>query len=159
MAEWLLKAESEPRWLYALDPGFGTTVEQMLQALRCDAKRLAAKRISEMQLCFCCMAKVLELQVTGRAAESFTPLLLSVDCNGQPADFDPKHRVIYICLFDVFETAVYTATDTTGFNIDGKGTAHLVVGEPPDVRRLRVQPQLPASMNGKYVVVFPGRCP
>ena len=125
----------------ALDTKIGALVS-------CSAGGLKSLLLKRLRGCHIQYVKSARLLSVGSSPE-ISRVLLSVDRQGLPDNANPKHCAVYVCALD----KMYAMLDE-GRKIDLEriGTLHFVLGQSPDLRRLRLGPVVPLE-EGTPVLV------
>ena len=147
VAPWLLENYFEPMLLYALRPGWSESSKELLACLRCELKAYALKRMKTSQVEFVRSARVAHSSPDVKSST----LVLCCDRAGLPENANPKHYITLVC--DLSE--ICNQLRSTGrFDLELLCTTHLVCGQSPDMRRLRLQPPVMRAPETYVLVIF-----
>ena len=146
VASWLVDSFAETRHLYSVAPGWSECFPHFLPVLRRELKAHALKRMKGSRIDYVRSGKLLS-----PCAEGITScVVLSVDRAGLPDYANPKHCLTLVCSLEALHRQL---SSVDNFDLESISSLHLVCGQSPDMRRLRLRP--PVLLDGNtYVLVI-----
>ena len=129
------RSDTESTWCAKQELGWTDDTLEMQVSSRSDFKRIAARSLREMRVLFCTTG-----MFVGPSADGETSVILqSVDSDLLPYLVDAKNKLVYVCALDTVMDMLHQEGE---FDLDGPGTLHVVTGQSPDVRSIRLKPLL-----------------
>ena len=147
VSDWMTRAYAEPHLLYSLSLPWSHTVTELFPVLRRELKRHLLERLRS---CRIQCVKSARLLPSGKSPD-VSKVLLSVDREGLPQNANPKHCVVYVCSLKKMYDMLRERRD---FDLERIGSLHFVVGQSPDLRRLRLKPLIPLEEGDSMLVAM-----